>query len=362
MTFLRDMIDGTWLVLADAAPWLLVSYTLAGIMHEFVSPEHLQRHLGNRRLSSLIKATLSGMFLPVCSCGAIPLGLSLYYSGAYLGPSLAFMVASPMINPAAIFLAYGLLGPKIATIYVAGGLVIPILVGLAGNAWGGAQLHIQGADASSRVQLQSAGPVTVRDRVVAGLQYGFGDLGIVVSKYVVIGALSAGVLFALVPTSFIDRYLGDPGVISLLGVGVLGASMYVCAVGHIPFIAAIVGAGAAPGIAITFLMAGAATNLPEFIAISKLIGKRTAILYSVTVVFFAFVLGWIANVTIGPGFVPVIDPQRNLGVIKIANFFIVSVPPWLQILSAVVVVGLGALAYRARFTQFFVTRSGRAVL
>jgi hypothetical protein len=63
-----------------------------------------QRALGNKSVSALFKATVSGMLLPICSCGVIPLGLGLYYSGAYLGPVLAFMVATPIINPAAVIL------------------------------------------------------------------------------------------------------------------------------------------------------------------------------------------------------------------------------------------------------------------
>ncbi|MCS4465357.1 permease [Clostridium botulinum] len=43
------------------------------------------------------------MLLPICSCGVIPLGLSLYYSGAYLGPTLAFIASTPIINPIAVF-------------------------------------------------------------------------------------------------------------------------------------------------------------------------------------------------------------------------------------------------------------------
>ncbi len=48
------------------------------------------------------------MFLPICSCGVIPLGISMYYSGAYLGPVLAFMTSTPIINPIAVVLCLGL--------------------------------------------------------------------------------------------------------------------------------------------------------------------------------------------------------------------------------------------------------------
>ena len=83
--------------------------------------------------------------------------------------------------------------------------------------------------------------------------------------------LIAGLIFNVVPQSFIQDYLGQPGFVSLLGITVIAALMYVCAVGHIPFIAALVASGAAPGVAITFLMAGAGTNIPELLTISRMI-------------------------------------------------------------------------------------------
>ena len=84
-------------------------------------------------------------------------------------------------------------------------------------------------------------------------------------------------------------------MISILGIAVLGSVIYVCAVGHIPLVAALVATGAAPGVAITFLMTGAATNLPELISIYKMIGKRAVMIYSSLVVFSSLIIGWLAN-------------------------------------------------------------------
>ena len=130
--------------LNGASGWLVISFFLAGILHNLLSPGKFQHHLGNRKISSLIKATISGMFLPICSCGVIPIGISMYYSGAYLGPVLAFMTSTPVINPIAIVLSMGLLGPKITIIYVLSGFFIPMIVGVLGNVFGGSQISING--------------------------------------------------------------------------------------------------------------------------------------------------------------------------------------------------------------------------
>ncbi len=337
-------------ILNDASPWLVLSFALAGLLHNVLKPERLQRHLGNRKSSSLIKATLSGMLLPICSCGVIPLGLGLYHTGAYLGPTLAFMVATPIINPAAVFLAYGLLGPDIATIYLVAGFLVPFLVGFLGNLFGGRELQApgsaEGLEASDLVMEELTG---LGRKLLSGLEWGFLDLGILVSKYILVGVLLASLIIGLIPAAFIQQYLGNSGMVSVVGIALVGAAMYVCAVGHIPFIAAMVAAGAAPGVAITFLMTGAATNLPELISIYKMIGWRTVTIYTVSVVTLSILIGLLANRLLLPGFVVTLPGGEAGAMVSLANRFIFSVPTVVQQACSVLIVLMGGYGLMPRW-------------
>lgn len=342
---LQKVILTSFDILNGASVWLVISFILAGLMHSLLSPDRLHRMLGNKKTSSLVKATISGMLLPICSCGVIPLGLGLYYSGAYLGPTLAFMTATPIINPAAILLAYGFLGPQIATIYLIAGFVVPMLIGLAGNALGGRELHAPGMENPvEMVELESGEKVTLAQKLSSGLHWGFFDMGVSVSKYVCFGMLLAGLLITLIPPSLIQQYLGNPGMISLLGIAALGAIMYVCAVGHIPFIAALIASGAAPGLAITFLMTGAATNLPELISMYKMIGKRTVIIYASFLTLSSFAIGYLTNLYLLPGFVPFFDLSQTRHTIGLANNLIFAAPVLLRYICSAVVIALGLYA------------------
>lgn len=333
----RAMIDfiQRWLLasldmLNGASFWLVASFLLAGILHNIISPERFQSHLGNRRVGSLMKATLSGMLLPMCSCGVIPLGIGLYYSGAWLGPTLAFMTATPIINPAAVLLAYGLLGPYIATIYLAAGFILPMLIGCLGNWLGGAEIAAPGIDDSTEmIPLEDSRANSLWEQMKDGLYWAITDLGVTVSKYVILGMLLAGFIAVAVPQGMIQDYLGNPGLISIIGITLLGAIMYVCAVGHIPFIAALVAAGAAPGVAITFLISGVATNLPEIISIYRMIGPRTVAIYTGTLVLASIGLGYLTNALM-PDFVPFFDLSRGQGAIGAANSIIFEMPAWGQ--------------------------------
>lgn len=352
----RQSIQSALSILNDASVWLLLSYVLAGLLHNFLKPERLQRMLGDRGFASLARGTVSGMLLPICSCGVIPLGLGLYYSGACLGPTLAFMTATPIINPAAVLMAYGLLGPQIATIYFVSGFLVPIVVGVLGNLLAGPELRAPGVeDLDACVGELESEAVGLREKILSGLHWGFMDLGVMVSKYIVLGVLLAGFIITLAPKSVIQDYLGNPGMISLAGIAVLGAVMYVCAVGHIPFIAALVASGAAPGVAITFLMTGAATNLPELISIYRIIGKRAVAIYAITMVSTSMLIGYVTNTLLLPEFMPVMSVDHNARAIGWANQLIVAAPKPLEYACSGVIVALCAYAYMPKIRHLLLS-------
>lgn len=358
---MSEFVDFLWTVLKSAVNmingasyWMVLSLIVAGCLHEFLTPEALQKsNLGTTKPTGVLWATLTGMLIPICSCGSIPLGIGLYHSGAYLGPTLAFMTSSPMINPIAIILCYGLLGPEIATVYVITGFVAPMIIGLIANRFAGDELYLKREDnGTQRIQLEMEKPSVPR-RILMGLRWSFSELALMIGKYTVLGMLTAALIFSIFPQTAIQRYLGDPSFISLLGITVIAAVMYVCAVGHIPFIAAIVASGAAPGVAITFLMAGAATNISELITINRTIGKRAMLMYFGLVVFISNFVGYLTN-QLFPDFVPVLNYDAVTHSISAANTMMHNGPDWLKYVCTCLLVcyalyaGFSALRSRLR--------------
>ena len=361
-SFIFSIIQSAWSMLNSSSSWMVFSFAVAGVLHEFLKPEKIQKTaIGSKRISGVFWTTLSGMFIPICSCGTIPLGISMYYSGAYLGPTLEVMTSTPMINPLAVILAWGLLGKEITIIYIITGFVAPMIIGIVANHFAGNELHIglrnknkeeaEGTisletdeeEEPAMIQLEFEEP-SVWEKLKSGLRWSFTELSVTISKYTVSGMLIAGFLFTVVPQSFVQDYLGNPGMISLLGITVVAALMYVCAVGHIPFIAALVANGAAPGVAITFLMAGAGTNIPELLTISKTIGKRAMFMYFSMVVVISNLVGYLTNHLLMPGFNPVLDFDRTSHTIQQANKLISALPDWGEWICSGILVAYAAYA------------------
>ncbi|MGL6114492.1 MAG: efflux transporter SaoE [Cetobacterium sp.] len=337
--FIFKILKVSFSILNSSSIWLVFSFFIAGIIREFIDPRKLQKSLGNKSLSALLKSTISGMLLPICSCGVIPLGIGMYFSGAYLGPVLAFMTATPIINPAALILAYGLLGKDIATIYLICGFLLPMIVGYGGNYLGGKEIKPP-VEEVFQEDLEEE-KTTLKEKITIGLKWSFLDLGLMVGKYVILGVVLGGFIFTAFPKSFIEKYLGNPQMISLFSISILASISYVCAVGHIPFIAALIAGGASPGTALTFLIGGTGTNLPELISMWKLIGKRSAILYGTIMVLFSFGAGYFTNEYLGGNFKPAISFEEITGAISSAQKFIFVAPEKIKYISSIFIVFLG---------------------
>jgi uncharacterized membrane protein YraQ (UPF0718 family) len=324
-----------WQIASESAIWVIISLVVGGLVHEFLPSSRFRVLLNRRGHSAMAGAIVFGACLPICSCGVIPLAVSLFKSGIRLGPVIAFAAATPIINPAAVILSLALLGPQITIAYVLMGLVLPYLLGVVTERWGShnSRTLLASDDGSATVTDCCSTAVSCCDsdttsghiavapednthslgvRIAAGLRWGFSDLGPTIAFYMLIGVLIAGVIAAFLPPSWVDTYLRESHIVALLAAAVLGASIYVCAVAHIPLVATLLAAGAAPGVAIVFLVTGTATNLPELIALYNTIGKRTVILYAVSLIIGAMITGLLVNLWLMPGFSPVFDPVASL--------------------------------------------------
>jgi len=334
-------------LLQDAGFWIVVSLVGGGLVHEFVDTRRMQRLMRTTGRASVPAAMAVGAMLPLCSCGVVPLTVSFYLGGARLAAVIAFTLATPVINPAAVILSYALLGPQLTLAYVAFGMGAPIIVGYMTERWGGARM----SDVAARLQScccadshAAANPVreSPGTRLARAMRWGFGALGPTLGFYIAIGIMLAAVLGVVLPSDWIAGHLGSTTPLaSLLWVALFGAAIYVCAVAHIPLVAAMLAAGAGPGVAIVFLVTGAATNLPELLALQRVLGTRTVAVYLSGIVVLSILAGWGVNLWL-PDYRPILDPLSSIDLGTTAANLTPVVPGWLALGCAILVAMLAA--------------------
>lgn len=275
MELLRNILVGTWVVLAHMAPYLLLGFVVAGFLHIFLTAALVRRHLGQGGLWQIVKATLFGIPLPLCSCGVIPVAASLKAHGAGRGATASFLAATPQIGVNSMLVTYGMLGPVFTIVRVVSAFISGLLSGI-GVDW----LAPDPADAAPENdgEDENNGTAPVLPAWRRFLKHGFVTLPRDIGRAVLLGLLISGILGAVLPENFFADRLGQ-GFFSLVVMMGVGIPFYVCSTASIPVVISLMHAGISPGGALVFLIAGPATNAATFTTLWTLIGKRGTLVY-----------------------------------------------------------------------------------
>jgi uncharacterized membrane protein YraQ (UPF0718 family) len=122
-----------WLVLLDEAArmwWVFgLGVLLAALIKTFKWDKRIRKRLRGSSHGAIALATGVGLVSPLCSCGVVPLVISLIYGGVPLAPVFALLITSPLMSIDAFVITLGGLGPALAW----GKLASAVFAGLAGG-------------------------------------------------------------------------------------------------------------------------------------------------------------------------------------------------------------------------------------
>jgi uncharacterized protein len=332
MQYISLYFSKLYLLVLDMAPWLLLGFLIAGILHVFFSEGQINRLLGKSNMKSVIRAALIGIPLPLCSCGVIPTGVSIHKNGASKGAAVSFLISTPQTGVDSIMVTYSLLGLPFT--------IIRPLVALFTGVLGGALTNKFEPVAS---KLQTEQPVTKETTSKKTefnaktfpeiFRYAFIELLADIAKWLVIGLLLAALIAVIVPDDFFSSYIHNDilGMLILLAISV---PLYVCATSSVPIAAVLMMKGISPGAALVFLMAGPATNAATISVIGNAMGRRTMYLYLFSIVSGAFISGLFIDYFLPREWFTAAISHIHEG----HNHDLL--PMWLKLVSGVIITGL----------------------
>jgi len=243
-----------------------------GIIRSFFTPERTRRALAGRRESvGNVLAALLGTVTPFCSCSAVPLFIGFVTAGVPLGVTFSFLISAPMVNEVALVLLFGLLGWKVAALYLATGLAIAIAAGwVIGRL--GLERHVEPWVFEVRAGAGADGdaPLSLDDRIRAGTD-AVADIVGKVWPWVLGGIAVGAGIHGYVPEHFLAGIMGRGAWWSVPLAVAMGIPMYSNAAGIVPVVQALIGKGAALGTVLAFMMAVIALSLPELVILRKVL-------------------------------------------------------------------------------------------
>lgn len=298
----------------EMSPYLLLGFLLAGLMHAFIPGMVYSRYLSGHGFRSVLYGALFGIPLPLCSCGVIPTAMSLRKEGASKGATVSFLIATPETGVDSILATYSLLGLPFAVIRPIAACCNALLGGMMVNKLGDPHAtsaeekceeketasccchhhhyehhehnHHEHHEHHSKVEGQKSNAI---DKLKEALNFGFVEMMEDIGKWLVIGLIIAGLITVFVPDSFFTVFKGNT-LMSMILVLCIALPMYICATGSIPIAVALMLKGLTPGAALVLLMAGPACNMASILVINKVLGKKTMIVYLLSIIIMA--IGW----------------------------------------------------------------------
>jgi len=270
-----------------------------GIIRSFFTPEKTRAILAGKKESvGNVLAALLGIVTPFCSCSAVPLFIGFVTAGVPLGVTFSFLISSPMVNEIALVLLYGLLGWKVAALYLVTGLAVAIVAGWVIGRFN-LENHIESwvRDIRNNAADIPDEPLTWSDRFRHGLE-AVRDIVGKVWIYVVAGIAVGAGIHGYVPQGALAAIMGKGAWWSVPVAVVLGVPMYSNAAGIVPVIHALLEKGAALGTVLAFMMSVIALSLPEMVILRKVLMPRLIGVFIAVVAAGIILVGFLFNTII----------------------------------------------------------------
>lgn len=242
-------------------PALVFGVLISATVHAAVSPRRLVTLFGQGLVKPQLAAAAAGVPLMLCSCCVAPMFPAVYQRSQRLGPSLAFTLAAPALNPATLTFSFLIFPLVIAGTRLVMAVVLVVL--------------------ASALVARIAGPVQVRAGAVedfAETGDGVGDffrayfrslwyIAVRTVPWILLGIWVSMIIANRVPIQALAS--GGPKVLVLLVVATGALLLTLPTFFEIPLALSLLAAGASAGTALVVLIAGPAINLASLLVIAR---------------------------------------------------------------------------------------------
>lgn len=278
---------------------IVINFLMAVIRHYFPM-EKVRDILTKRRWFGLdyLFAALLGIITPFCSCSSIPLFIGFLAAGIPLGVTFAFLICSPLVNEASLYLFPALFGIKATVLYNVIGVLISILGGILIS-----KLKVEKYVKTELLNIKS--PLkTAEEKEGESVTFGkkiscFCQEGMVITRqifpYMVLGVGVGALIHGFVPKDMVEKYFSVKTWWSIPLVTLLGAPFYANSVTVIPVMEAMVGKGVPLGTALTFMTAIVTISIPEALILKKVMKwQLLAMFFGITIIGI-MLMGYVLN-------------------------------------------------------------------
>ncbi len=296
-----------WSVFADASleivPYFFLALILGALIEEYLPERTITQFLTGRRPGTMLLASTTGALIPLCTCGMVPLAVSLRRRGSDLKHTFAFLTAGAAVSVPVLFLTWKVLGGKWALARLVTSVVYGLAVGYAA-VWALRRVAARSAESPVAAGVaapadEAAGPgdaasdvveIRSRPRLVSVARRLRGQ----VKEYfpwVVVSLVIAAIVDVLVPRHWIHLLYGEKTVAGAFFAALTGVPFYFCSGAELPLVKELLAKGMGASSGASMLLAVPIVNILTFGVVGRWLGPRGAFAYLALCVVSATVIG-----------------------------------------------------------------------
>ncbi len=254
-------------------------------------------------MRGIVRATVGGVLLDLCSHGILMVAAKLYERGASAGQVMAFLVASPWNSFSLTIILIALIGLKWTILFILASMLIAFLTGWIFDVLTSRRVLPENphqiempenftfwAEAKTRLSKTHFGRKFITEMLKDGILESR-----MVMRWILFGVLLASAVRAFLDTASFQNYFGP----TLMGLGltiVAATIIEVCSEGSTPIAADLLTRANAPGNSFAFLMGGVSTDYTEIMVLKDTTQSwKMALFLPLITLPQIFVLAWLAN-------------------------------------------------------------------
>lgn len=318
MEILNEILKAFAGFLMEASPFMLLGLFFAGLLKAFLPDDIVKKHIGGNTRGGVLKASAFGVPIPLCSCGVVPAAAGIRKQGAGKGPVVSFLVSTPETGVDSIAITWAMLGPVMAVIRPVAAFLTALFTGSLVNIFDRDKkdkeidIDLLGTSCGCSSVTCSAKPEPIKilpmeksscgceahgteegyiEKFKKGMKFAFVELTGDIAVWFIIGVVFAAGISVFITPEMVNTVSAKSSLLIMGLMLLISVPLYVCATSSTPIAAAFLMTGISPGAALVFLLAGPATNAASFSVISKIIGKKSAMIYLLGIIISSLIIG-----------------------------------------------------------------------
>ena len=271
--------------------YLFIGILFTSLFQAFIDKQKLSNWVKRKPHISIIAAASFGVFSPLGTYVCIPMAGSLYHKGTPLGPLMAFLVASPILNPTIFMLTIGAFGYQMAFLRLISGILLGVIAGYIFMFMGNKTLNKQLAEDKQVVKSYIFQRPTNLQKFVKELK----GSTIYMLKYFSIAIIIAAAIKNLITTEQVNWLLGTGSFLSVVFAAGAGIPLYSCGGAAIPVLFQLSEMGMTKGAVLAFFISGPSTRISNLVILKSVFNFRILLLYLTIVLMGAVLFGVLYN-------------------------------------------------------------------